>query len=287
METTLPDQAFDDWMQALEERHLADLRVQEVTRALRALSSVYVERRGALQRGAALDSAGKRAAFALFYGPLHYLVTRHIVDAMGMTNDRTRVVDLGCGTGAAGAAWAVALTKAGSGRREAEAPKAGGERREAESAQPRVLGIDRHPWAVAEARWTYRAMDLDGVARREDAARVRLPGAHAAIIAAFTVNELADADRDNLLPRLMRAANEGAHLLVVEPIARSIGAWWDTWAAAIRDAGGREDTWRFDADLPERLRMFDRAAGLDHRVLTARSLYVGDARGDPTSSGEP
>jgi SAM-dependent methyltransferase len=282
METTLPDHAFDDWMQALEERHLADLRVQEVTRALRALSSVYVERRGALQRGAALDSAGKRAAFALFYGPLHYLVTRHIVEAMGMANDCTRVVDLGCGTGAAGAAWAVALNKSGGGKREAE----GGAHRTS-GAQPRVLGIDRHPWAVAEARWTYRAMGLDGAARRDEAARVRLPGAHAAIVAAFTVNELADADRDRLLPRLMRAANEGSHILIVEPIARSIGAWWDTWAAAIRGAGGREDTWRFEAELPERLRMFDRAAGLDHRVLTARSLFVRDARVHPASNDEP
>ena len=72
---------FADWLVALEERHLADLRVPEVTRALRALSSAYVERRHKVAAGAALDSAGKRAAFALFYAPLHYLAIAHIVSS--------------------------------------------------------------------------------------------------------------------------------------------------------------------------------------------------------------
>jgi hypothetical protein len=138
-----------------------------------------------------------------------------------------------------------------------------------------VLGIDRHPWAVAEARWTYRTMGLSGSARRDEVARVRLQGRRAAIVVAFTVNELADADREALLPRLVRAVQAGAHVLVVEPVARSIGEWWQQWADAFRQAGGREDAWHFEADLPERLRVLDRAAGLDHRVLTARSLYAG------------
>ncbi|HEX2341333.1 MAG TPA: hypothetical protein VHI98_12715, partial [Vicinamibacterales bacterium] len=64
---------IDQWMRALEARHLIDLQFAEVARALRALSSAYVQRRAALATGAALDGAGKRAAFALFYGPLHFL----------------------------------------------------------------------------------------------------------------------------------------------------------------------------------------------------------------------
>src|SRR5438132_7372132 len=58
------DERFDRWMAALETRHLADLTVREVARALRALSSAYVERRHTLAAGAALGGAGKRAAFA-------------------------------------------------------------------------------------------------------------------------------------------------------------------------------------------------------------------------------
>ncbi|MBI3490996.1 MAG: hypothetical protein HY047_04275, partial [Acidobacteria bacterium] len=73
---------FDAWMAALEARHLAELTFSEVSRALRALSSTYVERRAKLEEGAALDGAGKRAAFALFYGPLHYRLLRHIVRAL-------------------------------------------------------------------------------------------------------------------------------------------------------------------------------------------------------------
>ena len=82
--------SFDDWVAALEARHLANLRVPEVTRALRALSSAYVERRrrtaphggGANVRGA-LDSAGKRAAFALFYAPLHFIAVTEVIRALG------------------------------------------------------------------------------------------------------------------------------------------------------------------------------------------------------------
>jgi hypothetical protein len=117
---------FADWLRALEARHLADLRVPEVTRALRALSSAYVERRHKVERGATLDTAGKRAAFALFYAPLHFLTTTLVVRAIGADALPLRgIVDLGCGTGAAGAAWALAT-----GARA-------------------VLGIDRHSWAAA------------------------------------------------------------------------------------------------------------------------------------------
>src|SRR5215210_1390656 len=64
------------------QRHLANLTLAETARALRALSSCYVERRSKLAAGGALDTAGKRAAFALFYGPLHFLVTREVVRAL-------------------------------------------------------------------------------------------------------------------------------------------------------------------------------------------------------------
>ncbi len=72
----------DAWLAALNERHLENLTQSEVTRALRALSSCYVERRDKLASGGALDGAGKRAAFALFYGPQHYVLTRAIVASL-------------------------------------------------------------------------------------------------------------------------------------------------------------------------------------------------------------
>src|SRR5580765_6632098 len=75
------------WLQALEARHFSDLTFQEVARSLRALSSTYVERRGGIRKGAALSGAGKRAAFALFYGPLHYLLVREIVQS-GLHSER-------------------------------------------------------------------------------------------------------------------------------------------------------------------------------------------------------
>jgi len=235
---------------ALEARHLANLRVAEVTRALRALSSAYVERRSAGVRGA-LDGAGKRAAFALFYAPCHFLITHHIVRALGADAPPPRgIVDLGCGTGAAGAAWALA---------------AGG--------APAVTGIDRHPWAVAEANWTYRQLGIRGRARTGDVARLPPLVAGTAVLAAFVLNELAPAVRERLEGRLVDSVARGVRVLVIEPIARSLSPWWNDAASRVEAAGGRADEWRLAVDLPPPLDLLDRAAGLDHRELTARSLY--------------
>src|ERR1041384_4390281 len=100
---------FNAWLSALETRHLADLRVPEVTRALRALSSAYVERRHTAARGGALDSAGKRAAVALFSAPVPFLARRHVIQSIdgAAGPPPSGILDIGCGTGAAGAAWAV------------------------------------------------------------------------------------------------------------------------------------------------------------------------------------
>jgi hypothetical protein len=241
------------WLLALEKRHLANLTFQEVRRALQALSSLYVERRGRLASGAALEGAGKRAAFALYYGPLHFLLVREIVRALGAAaRAPKRLLDLGCGTGVAGAAWAL---------------ETGG--------RASLEGVDRSAWAVQEARWTYGQLGLHGSAGRGDAASCPLPGPPAGVITAFTVNELADEAREALLARLLGAGRTGVRILVVEPIARRSLPWWSEWSRAFVAAGGRDDEWRFPLVLPDRLRLLGKAAGLDARELTGRSLWLG------------
>jgi SAM-dependent methyltransferase len=243
---------FPAWVEALEARHTASLTFTEVRKALQALSSVYVQRRTRLAEGEALGSAGKRAAFALFYGPLHFLLVREIVRALGAARPAPEtVVDLGCGTGVAGAAWAL---------------EAGG--------RASVEGVDKSGWAVDEARFTFGRLGLRGRARRGDLAGMPLPGRRGAVVAALTVNELADDARAALLARLLDAHRAGAAVLVVEPIARGVTPWWGRWADAVTGAGGRVDEWRFPAALPPRLALLDRAAGLDHRELTARSSWL-------------
>ena len=139
--------SIDSWLAALEQRHLANLTRSELTRALRALSSCYIERREKLAGGAALEGAGKRAAFALFYGPLHFFTIRAIVRAIDAKAPRT-IHDLGCGTGVGGAAWAVQC-----------------------NGTPAIAGIDRNAWAVAEANRTYAELGLRGRAKIGDIAR--------------------------------------------------------------------------------------------------------------------
>jgi SAM-dependent methyltransferase len=251
-EQTSGDELVERWLAGLEQRHLADLTLSETARALRALSSCYVERRSKLASGDALGSRGKRAAFALFYGPMHLFVTRAIVRALPSALDSVEnILDLGCGTGAAGAAWAL------------------------EAGARHITGYDRHPWAIAEANATYRHFHVDGRATHKDIARASTRGGReTGILAAYAVNELTPEARAAVLKELMTAHARGARVLVVEPIARRALTWWTAWQTAFESAGGREDEWRFPADLPATQRTLARAAGLNPRELTARSLWL-------------
>jgi SAM-dependent methyltransferase len=244
--------ALHQWLEALENRHLSDLTFAEVSRALRALSATYVERRSKLAEGAALSGAGKRAAFALFYGPLHFLLIEQIARNLSIgPHSSGLVVDVGCGTGAAGAALAAA------------------------SSARRVIGIDRSQWALDEAQATYRQFGLAATLRRGDVTSYRLPADRATLLAAFVTNELPDATREGLLTRLLERHRRGDRVLIVEPIAGFVARWWSRWRDEVRAAGGRADEWRFRVELPPIVAKLDRAAGLDHREMTARTLWLG------------
>jgi Methyltransferase small domain len=245
------DDLTNTWLADLERRYLADLTLSEVARALRALSSCYVERRSKLAEGEALGTRGKRAAFALFYGPVHFFVTREIVQSLASPQVRA-ILDLGCGTGAAGLAWA------------------------AVAGVPTIRGLDRNAWAVDEANAAYRLCGLAGRAVRRDLGSLSTGASRAdagsGIVAAYTLNELDAATRARILANLLAAHAAGASVLVIEPIARRTTPWWDQWAAAFSAAGGRADEWRFAASLPPTQQKLAVAAGLVPRELTARSL---------------
>jgi protein-L-isoaspartate O-methyltransferase len=247
--------ARDKWIAALQERYLENLRVPEVTRALRALSSTYVERRTHGSRPhvrGALDTAGKRAAFAAYYAPLHFVAVTAVVRALGADRPVPRaILDIGCGTGVAGAAWALA---------------AGG--------APEVTGIDRHPWAVAEARWTYAQLGVRGHARQGDVGRLQPDRAPTSLIAAYLLNELPDEARTRTEAALLAAADRGSRVLVIEPVARGITPWWTDTAARVLARGGRVDEWRLPIEPPAPVQLFGRAAGLNYRELRVQSLFL-------------
>lgn len=251
----MDDEVFQSWFEALEQRHLSALTFPEVRRAVQALSGLYVERRERLDSAAEFNGAGKRAAFAMFYAPLHFLLVREIVRSIRpRLPQNTAILDLGCGTGAAGAAWA---SEAGS--------------------EATVLGIDKNSWALQECRWNYKQLGIPGKTKCADLDILQMPRAKA-IVAAFTINELQSAARARYLQEFLTLSQSGFPVLVIEPIARRLVPWWDDWAGRGAAAGGRVDSWRFRIDLPERLGLMDRAAGLDHRELTGRSLWLPGVR---------
>ena len=249
-ETDTPEVAR--WLQSLEERHLSELRFAEVTRALRALSSSYVERRQTLGVRNPFDGAGKRAAYALYYGPLHFLTVRAILHSLpdGLT-PVAHVADWGCGTGAAGAAWATTRSPHG-----------------------RISAIDAHPWAIREAAATLQTFGLHADVRRGDVARTQLPASVTAVVAGWVMNELSAETRDTVLGRWLDLAGRGMRVLIVEPISTRVSPWWPQWAARVETAGGRADQWRFRIELPDIVRRLDQASGMRHDELTARSLWL-------------
>jgi hypothetical protein len=252
----------DAWLDALVARHTASLTRPEFLKAVRALSARYVESRGRLPDRSPIDSAGKRAAFAAFFAPLHFLTARQIARALAAapSDPDGAIVDLGCGTGVASAAWAL-------------------ER----AARPPIRGTDLHPWVLPEALWNWRQLGLRGTARRGDlvgiaeqlAANKRAETLEGTtVMLGWSVNELDAASRGRLRVALTRAATRGARVVVIEPIARSVSPWWDEWVAGFAAPGGpgRADDWKFDVALPSALERLNEAAGFSTRALSARTI---------------
>jgi hypothetical protein len=250
----------DAWLAALIERHTRQLTRPEFLKAVRALSARYVERRADLAHRRPTDSAGKRAAFAAFFAPLHFVTVRALAPRLGASNRNLgEIVDLGCGTGTASAGWAVTQPN-----------------------PPAILGLDRDAWALDEAAWTWRTLGFQGRTWHVDLVRaaVELTGprrksrARRAVLAAWSANELSDGERAELLAALLAAADSGDDVLVVEPIARRAVPWWDQWADAWRERGGRADEWKVEDALPSALAEISEAAGFRRDALTARTLWL-------------
>ena len=243
---------FEQWFEALVERHQQNLTFQEIRKALQALSSVYVQKRDKLKKGAALDSAGKRAAFAVFYGPLHYLFMQAVLEELDPNpSNLNHILDLGCGTGVGAAAWSIL------GGRKAK-----------------VEGVDLNKWAVAEARLTFQAFGLRGQTRAANLTGAKLPGAGGGIIAAYAINELSDGAREQMLKKFLQAGKSGAKVLIIEPIATTPVPWWQDWSEAFEAEGGLSNTWKIPVDLPDHLRLLDKATRMNHQVLKGRTLWL-------------
>ena len=247
-----PPSLFDNWVEALFERHLAELTWSEIARALGALTQDYVQRRHRLQSRRALAGRGKRAAFVLYYAPRHYLLVREALLGLGALAQRPdRILDLGCGIAVAGAAWSGLYTD-----------------------RPPVLGVDMSEWLLAEARRTYRALGVPGRTLCARIERLPWPRTRVALVAAFALNELHEAARAQLFAKVLQYARAGRGTLVLEPLAKRTTPWWSDWARSVTEWGGRADEWHFDGALPEPVARLGRSAGLDPGKLGARTLWL-------------
>ncbi len=107
-----------------------------------------------------------------------------------------------------------------------------------------------------------------------DAGAIAHPGRPVGIVLAFTVNEMEERSRSVLLDRLLERNDGSRAILIVEPVAKRMSPWWDAWSVRFESAGGRVDQWRFVPQLPERLSLLDKAAGLNHREMKCRTLWL-------------
>ena len=215
---------FDAWLASLDERHLADLRPPEVARALRALSSCYVERRGKLASGARSRARETRGLRALLRAPA---LPGHAGGRAGdFLTPRRRSPHWSisaAGPAAAGAAWAVEGGRPAH-RRLRSTP----------------LGGRRSELDVPRARPCGRATRVDVVARRLRAGRGDADprGLHRSTSCPMTRDAAAAAPARRARARRARARSS----------SRSPGAWrrgGPRWAEAFSRAGGRADEWRF------------------------------------------
>ena len=254
-----PDQAIAAYQAKLSDRHFQDLKFGEVTRALRALSAGYVEKRetGGLAR--ALDGRGKRAAFALYYGTTHLLVARLLVREFGLAfgadpkrSGRTRpptILDLGCGTGVCGAAWAMEGSSGVS-----------------------ITGADRSSFALHEARWTYQTLRLRGETSRSIIELLDASRPPEGIVLGWTLNELDDPLREAVAQRIVPWVTRGCRLLVIEPVSKRVTPWWDEWTARFPKDVCVAAERRLRLDFPPKIALLARSAGLDATTTVVKVL---------------
>ena len=233
-----------------------DLEFREIRKGVQAIHADYLGRLSGRELGKrALDGRGKRAAFATFYAAIHHATVQEwlVREPAFMRIPPKRIVDLGCGTGAVGTAVARSLGET----------------------SPELLGLDCSTWAVAETRSTYQLFGLQGQSRR-----ATLPGgmprtgAGDLIVAGWSINELKDDARNGLLGELERAIKRGAYLLIFEPISQKICPWWSGWTRTLAPYGGRDSFEKFNWERPEWIRKMDKAAKMNHHILSARILNV-------------
>jgi len=251
--TGAPDRASRN-LEALLDRHLKDLKFAEVTRALRALSAGYVEKREEGGVARALDGRGKRAAFALYYGTTHFLATEALIRELALgfgTGGRATILDLGCGTGVCGAAWAL------------------------ESAAPtQVIGADRSSFALHEARWTYQTLRLKGDTSRsitETLEAIRRPEG---IVIGWTLNELDEEKRTLIAERVRPWVQKGSRLLVIEPVSKRVAPWWDEWTARFPKESCSVVEKRLRLHLPSKITLLAKSAGLGTEATVVRVLVA-------------
>lgn len=246
--------AFDRWLDGVIARYVPPLTFTELRKGVQALSTLYVERREEGRLAArAIDGLGKRGAFATYYAALHFLTVHHTFEMVGGADTfgaPRRIVDLGCGTGAVGAALATAF-----------AP------------HPELLGIDRSGWALEEAERTWTAFDLAGqVQRAELPEGLKALGAGDLLALGWTLSEWEPELRGAFLARITRALRRGAALYVAEPLATGVTPWWDEWSERLAEFGVRQELCKVAIVRPPFLQDMDKAAKLDHQVIGARVL---------------
>ncbi|MCA8936757.1 MAG: methyltransferase domain-containing protein [Planctomycetes bacterium] len=240
---------FDNWIEKLFERWHRELTHQEVVRALKALTRDYVQRRTRL-RGKALEGRGKQAAFAMYYAPRHFVIVREALKSLGAPTDSPReVIDLGCGSGVAGAAWAM-------------------------HCGANIVGVELDPDVLREAAFTFKDLGLRGGGIRCHLGKYRWPKAPVGIIAAFTINELDERDRERVWRELEKQVKGGSRVLILEPLSTRITPWWQDWSSRVTELDGRADEWHFEVELPQRVHLLGKSAGLKPERLGARTLWV-------------
>ena len=247
------DDRFTHWIAALEAKHFAELTFPEVSRSLRALSSNYVERRHKLggRRGAVWRRETRRVRPVLRPSSLSPPRAYHRASTAAPRLLSRRWSTL----------VAAPARPAPRGRQRAS-------RRLGWSGSTDIHGRwvkRRRPIAPSGfqrlcARATSQTPRCPRV-RRRSSRRSRSTSSTMPIGMRCST-------------RLLKRGTDRDRVLIVEPLAGFVARWWNRWRDAFEAAGGRTDEWRLRTELPPIVAKLDRAAGLNHREITGRSLWL-------------
>lgn len=239
-------------LEAIHNESRAGLTRRAWHQAIQAASRNYTSQRQRLSQSVAPSPAIQLAQHG-YYGVMHALIVQAIAAYFHIQQwPFQRLIDIGCNTGVAGLTLCAQLPTITS-----------------------YIGLEPQRWAAKKAKQFQLACAIPGKIFSGTGLTWQ-PQKGDLILLSFVLNEMTESQRKVLHSKLLHHLEKGAGILIIEPIARHITPWWDSWLQSFLpwsySQANLQKAW--PVQTPQMWFESHHGAGFHHQRWKARSLWI-------------